>query len=213
MKISSGIKENGIIIGNIYNKYGSRNPFVKKVIENFEYSLMELVELAKPQTIHEVGCGEGYWTIKWHLSGYKVRGSDFSKTVIELAQNNAGNAGIKDSLFYQKSIYDLNKAEDSADLIVACEVFEHLENPRRALEAILKACPGYLIASVPREPLWRMLNMARGKYLSDMGNTPGHLQNWSMNEFVEFLAEKFEVVRVSRPLPWSMVLCRNANDC
>jgi len=26
--------------------------------------------------------------------------------------------------------------------------------------------------SVPREPLWRMLNMARGAYWKSLGNTP-----------------------------------------
>ena len=36
-----------------------------------------------------------------------------------------------------------------------------------------------LLVSVPREPLWRGLNMARGAYMRDLGNTPGHVNHWS----------------------------------
>ncbi len=46
---------------------------------------------------------------------------------------------------------------------------------------------GHLLVSVPREPLWRGLNMARGAYIKDLGNTPGHLNHWSRKAFVELL--------------------------
>ena len=36
---------------------------------------------------------------------------------------------------------------------------------------------------MPREPLWRGLNMARGAYLKDLGNTPGHVNHWSKRSF------------------------------
>ena len=41
---------------------------------------------------------------------------------------------------------------------------------------------------MPREPLWRGLNMARGAYVKDLGNTPGHLNHWSRKAFVELLS-------------------------
>ena len=37
----------------------------------------------------------------------------------------------------------------------------------------------HLLVSVPREPLWRALNVARGAYLRELGNTPGHVNHWS----------------------------------
>jgi len=61
---------------------------------------------------------------------------------------------------------------------------------------------------VPREPIWRILNMARGKYWRALGNTPGHLQHWSRSGILGLLAEHFEIVEVRTPLPWTMVLCR-----
>ena len=75
----------------------------------------------------------------------------------------------------------------------------------RVLQGIVGAD---LIISVPREPLWRILNMARCKYLSDFGNTPGHLQHWSKGGITALVQRYFEVVEVLSPLPWTMIHCR-----
>jgi hypothetical protein len=64
----------------------------------------------------------------------------------------------------------------------------------------------YLLVSVPREPLWRGLNMARGAYLKDLGNTPGHVNHWTKGSFVELLGRHGEVTEVRSPLPWTMLL-------
>jgi hypothetical protein len=66
----------------------------------------------------------------------------------------------------------------------------------------------YLIVSVPREPLWRILNMCRLKYLRDWGNTPEIIQHWGKNAFISLLAKRFDMLWVETPLPWSMVMCR-----
>ena len=60
MKISGGLEEDGIVVGNSYDKYGAGNPIVKWIMKGFHTSLSELVRAASPKTIHEVGCGEGY---------------------------------------------------------------------------------------------------------------------------------------------------------
>ena len=48
--------------------------------------------------------------------------------------------------------------------------------------------------------------MARGAYLSDLGNTPGHLNHWSANAFRNFVNDKAAVRARRTPLPWTMVL-------
>jgi hypothetical protein len=59
---------------------------------------------------------------------------------------------------------------------------------------------------VPREPVWRMTNMARGAYLRDLGNTPGHLNHWSKRSFVSLLSRYGTVEHVRSPFPWTMLL-------
>jgi hypothetical protein len=66
----------------------------------------------------------------------------------------------------------------------------------------------YLLVSVPREPLWRGLNLARGAYVKQLGNTPGHLNHWSKRSFIGLLGKHGEVVEARSPFPWTMLLVR-----
>jgi 2-polyprenyl-3-methyl-5-hydroxy-6-metoxy-1,4-benzoquinol methylase len=208
MRIAGGTTEDGVVVGNTYDKYGSRNPIVRKIMGGFNSALSDLIERAAPKSIHEVGCGEGYWVLRWNEQGMVARGCDFSSQVIEIARGNAADRGISPILFETRSIYDLKKGKDNADLIVCCEVLEHLERPDDALRALQQVADKYLIVSVPREPLWRMLNLARGKYISAWGNTPGHIQHWSAASFEGLVSRYFDVVEMKSPLPWTMLLCQ-----
>lgn len=208
IKVAGGVEEAGIVIGNTYDKYGSRNPIVRRIMAGFESALGQMVAKVAPDSIHEVGCGEGYWVMHWQTLGIPARGSDFSAQVVKIACENAARLGQQGIFFQQRSIYDLQIEEDSADLVVCCEVLEHLEQPEAGLQALQRVVEGHLILSVPREPIWRVLNMARGKYVSALGNTPGHIQHWSRRDFIAMVSEYFEVVDVKTPLPWVMLLCR-----
>lgn len=208
MKIAGGKQEDGIVVGNTFDKYGSRNPVVRYIMQGFDNALSALIQKAAPTTIHEIGCGEGYWVMRWNEQGMVARGCDFSSQVIEIAQENARERNLPSELFQSKSIYDLNAEDDGADLIVCCEVLEHLEFPERGLEALQCVTEKHLIVSVPREPIWCTLNLARGKYLESWGNTPGHIQHWSKLGFVRLVSRYFDVIEVRSPLPWTMLLCQ-----
>lgn len=209
LRVSAGLEEQGVIVGNYYDKYGSRNPIVRRLMRGFEDALETLVHRSGARTIHEIGCGEGHWTINWASNGKSARGSDFSEQVIALARANADAAGVSDAVdFRVASIYDLTPAQDAAELVVCCEVLEHLDDPERALHVLRELARPWLLASVPREPIWSSMNMARGKYLASWGNTPGHVQKWSAATFVDFISSQFEIVAIKRPLPWTMVLAR-----
>jgi len=207
MRLTKGTEENGIVVGNVYDKYCSQNPIVRYLMRGFENSLQDLVKITGTRNIHEVGCGEGYWTLRCLQAGYQVRGSDVSKQAIELALINAQTLGLQPE-FKVASIYELASPVDAAELIVCCEVLEHLENPERALEVLKSLASPFLIISVPREPIWRILNLARGSYLNNFGNTPGHLQHWSKKAFVELIRKRFDLVKVLSPMPWTMILAK-----
>lgn len=208
LKISGGIKEDGIVVGNAYDKYGSKNPVVRWIMKGFADALSSLVIKVDPETIHEIGCDEGYWVLDWNKQGIKARDSDFSEKVIDLAHENAKDRGVSPSIFAARSIYDIEPGRDSADLMVCCEVLEHLEQPEAGLAALQRVATDYVILSVPREPIWCVLNLARGKYLTNLGNTPGHIQYWSTGTFVDLVGRYFDIVEVKRPLPWTMLLCQ-----
>lgn len=200
------IVEEGIVAGNYYPKYSTQNPISRFLVDRFLRQMDGLVAEINPAMIHEVGCGEGDLIARYVESDRVLLASDFSKQIIAKARENAkrNKHRIK---FMVKSVYTLQE-EDSAPLVLCSEVLEHLESPVRAMEALSRIAKPYLIASVPREPLWRLLNMARGKYTRHLGNTPGHLQHFSKSAFVKLLNEHFEVMRVLEPLPWTLVLAR-----
>ena len=117
-------------------------------------------------------------------------------------------AGVRDRLRGHPRRAARPRDRHAAELVVCCEVLEHLDDPKRALDVLARLARPWLIASVPREPLWRALNLARLSYVGALGNTPGHLTHWSKRGFERFLGERFEVVEVRTPLPWTMALCR-----
>lgn len=208
MRISQGLEEDGVVVGNTYDKYGTTNPIARWMMKGFDEALSDLVKKTNPTTIHEVGCGEGYWVVRWNQLGIQARGSDFSEKVIDLARENAQSNSMSPDVFSARSIYDIQPDEDGADLIVCCEVLEHLEDPDAGLAALQGVVTTDIVLSVPREPIWCALNMARGKYLNRFGNTPGHIQHWSSGAFVQLVSRYFEVVEVKKPLPWTMLLAR-----
>ena len=168
--------------------------------------MKNLVALTGASDIHEIGCGEGYMSEILHdFTGKKIRGSDYSEKIIETATALHSN---KDIVFKVCSVYDLDPENHLAELIICSQVLEHLERPRAALEVIQKLAKPYAIISVPNEPLWRALNLLRGKYVKSSGNTPGHIQHWSKSSFVGLLEEYFEICSVKTPFPWIMVLCK-----
>ena len=207
MKVSGGLEEDGIVIGNTYDKYNSGNPIVRKIMQGFDDSLSELVSRVALGTIHEIGCGEGFRVMRWNKEGLSARGSDFSSQIIKFENANAKEQNLDMDLFEVRSVYDLTPENDGADLIVCCEVLEHLEFPEQALHALQKVFSQRLILSVPREPIWCTLNLVRGKYIPKLGNTPGHIQHWSKRAFIQLVSKYFKVIEAKNPLPWTMLLC------
>jgi SAM-dependent methyltransferase len=195
------------VAGNLYPKYTTRNPIARLLVANFITALRRLVRRAGAREIHEVGCGEGHLSLRLAAEGWQVRGSDLSPAAIRGASGRARACGLAIP-FEVADLYELEPARDSAPLVLCCEVLEHVPDPERALEVLAALARPHLIVSVPREPLWRVLNLARGQYWRDLGNTPGHLQHWSTLAFLDLLQDHLEVLELRTPLPWTMALCR-----
>jgi 2-polyprenyl-3-methyl-5-hydroxy-6-metoxy-1,4-benzoquinol methylase len=202
--VSNDAAERG---GNVYDKYGSSNPIERRLMSGFMSDLDELVDRSGAREAHEVGCGEGEISIRLARRGIRMRGTDAFPEVLEEARKRAATAGVEID-FEATPIEQLDPERHAAELVVCCEVLEHLDDPARGLEVLAELARPWLIASVPREPLWRALNLARLSYVGALGNTPGHLNHWSKRGFELFLGGRFEVVDVRSPLPWTMALCR-----
>jgi 2-polyprenyl-3-methyl-5-hydroxy-6-metoxy-1,4-benzoquinol methylase len=196
--------------GNYYDKYSANNPIVRWMMDGFMSAFDELVRLSGERgRALEIGCGEGELSIRLARAGFDVAGCDIAAEAIDEAHARAARAGVAID-FSVLGIDDARHQVAPAPLVACCEVLEHLDDTEAALDALAALSSGHVLVSVPREPLWRVLNLARLKYVRDLGNTPGHIQHWSRTAFIRALESRFEVVAVRSPLPWTMALCRVA---
>jgi SAM-dependent methyltransferase len=197
----------GTVTGNTYDKYGSTNPVVRRLMATFERTLDELFVQADPRSLLDVGCGEGVLVEKWarRLRDRRVVGIDLDDPQLhaQWRQRTAPNLEYR-----VMKAENLPFTEDEFDVATAIEVLEHVPDPAHTVAEMARVAQRWLLVSVPREPLWRGLNMARGAYLRDLGNTPGHLNHWSKRSFVSLLARHGEVVQARSPFPWTMLLVR-----
>jgi 2-polyprenyl-3-methyl-5-hydroxy-6-metoxy-1,4-benzoquinol methylase len=207
--VSGGVtvSEDGIVTGNTYDKYGSSNPLVRRMMAAFEQTLDELMGQASPASLLDVGCGEGVLVHRWaqSLPGRRVVGIDLEEESIQAGWSERQAPNLE---YRTMAAEDLPFADSEFELATAIEVLEHVPDPERTLAEMARCAERHLLVSVPREPLWRMLNMARGAYIPQLGNTPGHLNHWSKRSFTRLLARHGEVVEARSPFPWTMLLVR-----
>jgi SAM-dependent methyltransferase len=193
--------------GNTFDKYGSTNPLVKRLMTGFHGTLDELWERAAPGSVLDVGCGEGVLTAEWaeRLDGGRIVGIDLDDPKLRREWEMRERPNLE---FRAEEATSLSFADDEFDMASAVEVLEHVPEPEATLAEMARVAQRWLLVSVPREPLWRGLNMARGAYWRALGNTPGHLNHWSKRGFVSLLERYGTVEEVRSPFPWSMVLVR-----
>jgi SAM-dependent methyltransferase len=186
----------------------------KRLIETYFRKVDELVQhtgLTQKQNAQaiELGCGEGHSTKRLRSllpDHIRLVASEYVDHLVPVARQN--NPGVPIS---QESAYETRHKDESFDLVFFLEVLEHLDYPDKALQELSRITKkdGYLILGVPREPLWCVLNMARGKYLKSLGNTPGHLNHWSTTGIRAFIEKHFGPVHlVKTPLPWTIVAAK-----
>ncbi|HMJ02733.1 MAG TPA: class I SAM-dependent methyltransferase [Conexibacter sp.] len=193
--------------GNTFDKYGSTNPVVRRLMAGFEGTLAELFAQAAPQSVLDVGCGEGVLTHQWaqQLGERRIVGIDLDDDKLKAEWETRRRPNLE---YRTIPAENLPFADGEFDLACAIEVLEHVPDPAHTVAEMARVASGHLLVSVPREPLWRMLNMARGAYLKELGNTPGHVNHWSKSSFVRLLSQHGEVVEKRSPFPWTMLLVR-----
>ena len=201
------VSADGVVTGNTYDKYGSSNPVVRHLVGAFERSLEELLDRAEPASLLDVGCGEGALVQRFarRLGSRRVVGVDLQEDSLQAGWSRHEAPNLE---YRTLDGGELPFAAGEFDMVSAIEVLEHVPDPQLTLHEMSRCAQRHLLVSVPREPLWRTLNVARGAYWSQLGNTPGHVNHWSRRSFIQLLRGHGEIAEVRSPFPWTMLLVR-----
>ena len=203
----TGLAAEPVPTGNTFDKYGSTNPVVRRLMSGFRSTLDELFERAAPGSVLDVGCGEGVLTCEWaeRLGDGRVVGIDLDDPKLRAEWATRDRVNLD---FRVEDATSLPFTDGEFDLAAAIEVLEHVPDPEATVAEMARVARRHLLVSVPREPLWRALNVARGAYVRDFGNTPGHVNHWSKRAFVSLLSRHGRVEQARSPFPWTMLLVR-----
>ena len=190
-------------------KYEDSGFIAKYLVNNYFKAVEKLLSKTHNVTsAHEIGAGEGLSTLRLNKMVENLSASEYVEDLVNIAKKNNPKINV-----FQESVYQLKYKNSSVDLVFLLEVLEHLDYPELALEELERVSNKYLILGVPREPLWRFLNICRLKYLNDLGNTPGHLNHWSKKSIIRLIEKKYgQVIAVESVIPWTIILAEKRNN-
>jgi 2-polyprenyl-3-methyl-5-hydroxy-6-metoxy-1,4-benzoquinol methylase len=135
-------------------------------------------------TVLDMGCGNGSFLSLYRDRTWKLYGTDFSSTGIEIAKNNYPDIEfiLGDS---QTSAEDLLNRVGPVDLVISTEVIEHLYNPKAFLRTaydVLKP-GGVMVVTTPYHGYLKNLTMAvmgqMDKHYTVLWDH-GHIKFWSV---------------------------------
>ena len=196
--------EDGVIVGS-NGKYELKNPIARYLIAGFDRAVSKIAGDIQPASILEVGCGEGHVTeLLLASTSASITATDLSRQLVDELRATL----VDDRVSFAVADMMTLELDSPVDMVACCEVLEHLPDPGAGLSALHGLGAREYLLSVPREPVWRIMNMCRGAYLSDFGNSPGHLNHFSKRGFLNFVKTRFEVLEVLSPLPWTILRCR-----
>jgi ubiquinone/menaquinone biosynthesis C-methylase UbiE len=185
-------------------KYIDRSLIARYANDRFFQTIIQLLAKIEFSSVLDAGCGEGI-SLNTVRKNYSPSGI---LTGIDLDVRRVFHAlqETKKSNIFVANVQNIPFPTHYFDLVICLETLEHVGEPILAIEEIARVSKKYALFSVPNEPWWRLANMVRGKYWSDLGNTPGHINHWSARTFRSLLEGNFRIVDTAFPVMWNFVL-------
>lgn len=187
-------------------KHESRNPVKRALISAFHAKAVELINRARPATILELGCGEGFVLSALAEAGVEAEltGIELDERAVRIARERLGDRATIEHGDARQLIEDGRRF----DMVMMLEVLEHIPNPAQMLPILDRLSTGWLLLSVPWEPLFMASNLLTLKNVRRLGNDPDHVNHWGRRGFHNFISTRFDIIEMPIVFPWTMALAR-----
>ncbi len=152
----------------------------------------------------DFGCGEGYildQLAQRDLNLPAYEGLDLRNDALQSAR-----ARWPDQRFTKANLFSTDLDEQRYDIVMALEVLEHLFEPEKALKRLIQMADRALLLTVPNEPWFQLMNLARGRDLIRLGNHPEHINHWNKQSFIEFVSEFATVTEATTRFPFIILV-------
>jgi 2-polyprenyl-3-methyl-5-hydroxy-6-metoxy-1,4-benzoquinol methylase len=164
--------------------------------------------------ILDLGCGNGSFTNFMAQQGYEILGIEESPSGIAIAKQQFPNCQ-----FIQASIYDLpySEIENSFDVVISCEVIEHLLYPKELIRAAKKCLKsnGCAIFTTPYHGYLKNLALALSGKMDGHFTVlwdGGHIKFFSVPTLTELVkSEGYQDIQFKfagrYPYLWKSMIC------
>ena len=186
------------------HKYENSNLIHQLVLGRFLDAVSaEIAALPNGRTL-DFGCGEGLF-----LTELRKRGVLFDDlTGIDLREDALleARALLPEHRFVKADLLTFEPEAGPYDLVIASQVLEHLPHPERFLKKLVALAAGPLLLTVPFEPWFRLMNLARGRDIRRLGNHPEHINLWGKSGFRKLVEAHATIRKIDTVFPFIIVV-------
>lgn len=182
----------------MHTHYLSKNFIERTIWQSKLESMRHTLSSINYHTVLDIGCGDG-GLLKTIRSDSEYTGIDISPTQLGYFQSNLSamkrthKGRIK---LLQHDVMQLPIPNASVDLVLACDVLEHVLRPKKLIGEIYRVIKpgGYGLFSIPNEPVWEILRVLSGRWPP---RSPDHLY------FIEAhdITDAFDTLKAQTFLP------------
>lgn len=154
----------------------------------------------------DFGCGEGFILDELASRGLELdcyEGLDLRPDALAEARSRWPS-----KRFVCADLFDSEFDDKRFDVTMAVEVFEHLFDPDAAFQRLTSLTARAMVVTVPHEPWFQLVNLARGRDLMRLGNHPEHVQHWNPSTFADFINQHAELISVRSIFPFIIATAR-----
>jgi len=151
--------------------------------------LLEKIDPEKKSKILDVGCFNGQITNDLVRRGFSVTGCDIGEEALELAKQDANQAGLN-TVFEKCSYKDVGQRyEKQFDIVICFDVLEHVLDPKLLIKGLEKACKGdgQIFINIPNGA-WHQGNMD-----TQLDELYEHVYSYEYQDMARMLAGRHNV--------------------